>query len=376
MRTLRVGLDARTVYSPTRRGTGKNLIDLYRRVAVLQPDWTFVMFHRERTPAEDPFASLSNVEHHAIEIRGDRWNLWEQVRLPAAALASGVSLLHAPANTAPAEALVPLVVTIHDLIPLDIVENPAWTDRWERNVGRGARQARRIITPSAYTRRRIVDHFGVPEARVVVNHWAPDTTAVRVTDESAFERVRARHGVPAGQPYVFGFGAIDPRKNTRRMLQAWAGLPAGLRASHSLLLVGLVEPALTDMRRMARDLMPEGGWSLMPFAEEADIPVLMSGALALCYPSLSEGFGLPVLDAFSCATPVITSRTTSLPEVAGDAAILVDPSDTDDITRALARMIDDAALRQTLRQRGTARLTEFSWDRCAKTAAQVLADAA
>lgn len=372
---MRVGIDARTVFSRTRRGTGKNLIDLYRRIARLHPDWTFLMFHRDPA-ADNPFADEPNVVPRFVEIRGDRWNLWEHVRLPAAAAAARVSVLHSPANTAPAVSPVPLVVTIHDLIPLDIVENSAWTRRWERNVGRGARQARRIITPSEYTKGRIVTHFNVPPERIAVNYWAPDTTAVRVDDPDRIERARVRYGLAPGQPYLFGFGAIDPRKNTRRIVEAWAGLPAGMRASAHLLLVGLVEPALTELRTLATQLAPEGGWSIMPFADEEDIPALLSGALALCYPSLSEGFGLPILDAFACGTPVVTSRTSSLPEVAGEAAILVDPTSVEEIRRAMADVIAGPTLCATLRARGAERLLQFSWDRCARTAATVLAEAA
>jgi glycosyltransferase involved in cell wall biosynthesis len=114
----------------------------------------------------------------------------------------------------------------------------------------------------------------------------------------------------------------------------------------------------------------------MPFAAEEDLPALLSGATALCYPSISEGFGLPVLDAFACGTPVITSNSTSLPEVAADAALLVDPTDVSAIRRAIEQVSASADLRRTLRERGTRRLQDFSWDRCAHTAAQALASAA
>jgi len=373
---MRVALDARTVYSPTRRGTGKNLVDLYTRLARTRRDWTFLMFHRDPDPAHDPFRAEPNVESRLIEIRGDRWDLWEHVRLPAAAAQARASVLHAPANMGPHLPIVPLVVTIHDLIPLDVVEHPEITRRWMNRVGRGARQARRILTPSAFTKGRLVQHFGVAAEKVIVNQWAPDSTCVRVEDPVAVERVRARYGLAPGQHYVFGFGASDPRKNTRRIIEAWAGLPGGVRDELGLLLVGLQEPALTESRALLSALVPGGGWSLMGFADEADLPALMTGATALCYPSLSEGFGLPILDAFACATPVITSCTTSLPEVAGDAAILVEPSSVEAIRQAMFDVGTRPELAASLRARGAARLQLFSWDRCAETAAGVLVEAA
>jgi glycosyltransferase involved in cell wall biosynthesis len=373
---MRVAVDARTAYSPIRRGTGKNLIDLYRRMASLYPHWEFLMFHRRETSVDDPFAGRPNIARAVIEMRGDRFNLWEQGRLPWAARRAGASVLHAPANTGPGIPLVPLVVTIHDLIPLDLHAGRLATRRWAANVGRAARVAHRILTPSQYTRGRLVQCFAVSADKVVVNHWAPDGSCHRVTDEGVLNATRARYGIPHGQPYLFGFGAIDPRKNTRRIIEAWATLPEGVRSGLALLLVGLQEPALSDARARAKTLAPEGGWSLMPFADEEDLPALLSGATALCYPSLSEGFGLPVLDAFACGTPVITSHSTSLPEVAGDAALLVDPTDVAAICQAIEQVSASADLRETLRERGSRRLQEFSWDRCAHTAARALASAA
>jgi glycosyltransferase involved in cell wall biosynthesis len=374
---MRVAVDARTVYSPTRRGTGKNLIDLYRRIARLHPEWEIVMFRRADAAPDEPFADLPNVSSRIVEMRGDRWNLWEQARLPWAARRAGAAVLHAPANTAPRVPMVPLVVTIHDLIPLEMDGGggPA-TRQWTANVSRAARVARKILTPSQYTRGRLVERFGIGADKVVVNHWAPDSRCRAVTAAGLLNEVRQRYGLRPDQPYLFGFGAIDPRKNTARLIEAWAGLPVAVRSDVALLLVGLQEPALSEHRRRARQLAPEGGWSLMPFASEEDLPALMSGATALCYPSLSEGFGLPVLDAFACGTPVITSRTTSLPEVAGDAALLVDPLDVLAIGCAMQRLATSVALRQELRDRGSRRLEAFSWDRCAETAARVLAEAA
>ena len=372
---MRIAVDARTAYSPIRRGTGKNLIDLYRRVARIRPDWEFVMFRRAEPAVDDPFADVPNVTSRAIEMRGDRWDLWEQARLPWAAREERATVLHAPANTAPAVPLVPLVVTIHDLIPLE-GDADAAARRWGAKVGRAARAARRILTPSEYTRDRLVERFGVSADKVIVNHWAPDGACRAVTDEPMLNAVRQRYGIPAGQPYLFGFGAADPRKNTRRILEAWAGLPPTVRSGLSLLLVGFQPAALAEALDWARTVAPDGGWSLTPFAAEADLSALLSGATALCYPSLSEGFGLPVLDAFACGTPVITSSSTSLPEVAADAALLVDPTDVAAIRRAIEQVATSPDLRADLRDRGVRRLQAFSWDRCARTAADVLASAA
>src|SRR5690606_13395413 len=142
---MRIAVDARTVYRPVRRGTGKNLIDLYRRMARQRSDWSFLMIHGQ-AGGDDPFAGESNIRAVRVDIPGDRWHLWDHVRLPLAARAWRADVLHAPANTAPRFPLVPLVVTIHDLIPLDIVTDRAAVRRWEREVGYGAHGSRWIIT--------------------------------------------------------------------------------------------------------------------------------------------------------------------------------------------------------------------------------------
>jgi glycosyltransferase involved in cell wall biosynthesis len=372
---MRVAVDARTVYSPTRRGTGKNLVDLYTTLAALHPPWEFLMLHQsERTP-DEPFGGLSNVRARYIDIRGDRYNLWQDVRLPLAAARARASVLHCPANTAPVATLTPTVVTIHDLIPLEISPGTPETERWERRVRRGARYARHVLTPSEYSRRGIAERFGLPPDRITVNYWAPDRGAVRASPD-AIASVRARYGIPQGFPYMLAFGGEDPRKNTKGIIEAWTKLPSQARQSSRLVIVGLQQHALVHFRELARTRVPDDSCILHGFAPEEDVSPLMSGACALCYPSLSEGFGLPVVDAFACGTPVITSTTTSLPEIAGDAALLVDPSDVDGIAEAIMAMLSSDSLRQRLEEAGRRRLPLFSWERCARTVAHVLSAAA
>jgi glycosyltransferase involved in cell wall biosynthesis len=373
-RRLTVGLDARTVYATTRRGTGKNLIDLYGTLARQQPDWQFVLFHQRE--AADPFAGLANVTPRRMDIAGDRWNLWQDLRLPAAAWMSDLDVLHCPANLAPVWAPTPTVVTIHDLIPLDLAPDAADTKAWIRRVTRGALRARQVLTPSDYTRQRLIDTLGVPADRITVNHWAPDRQTHKVDDPAVLHALRRKYALPEGVGYILAFGAEDPRKNTRRIVQAWSQLPDEVRRQCHLLIVGLQPAALDRMRTFADPLVPDGSCRLHGFADEADMSSLMSGALALCYPSLLEGFGLPILDAFICGAPVITSNRTSLPEVAGDAAMLVDPDDTAAITAAMCEVVVSPERRNALRAAGDRRAELFSWDRCARTAARVLARAA
>ena len=372
---MRIAIDARTAYARQRRGTGRNLVDLYRTLAALRPDWDFIMFHQ--TDADgDPFAGVPNIRHERIDIPGDRLNLWQDVRLPLAAQASGADVLHCPANTAPWSVSMPTVVTIHDLIPLSMAPDASAAMRWLRRMRRTVQYARRIVTPSEYSRGMIATTLGVPPDRITVNYWAPDLKCRRIEAPLVLRAVRQKYGVPAGARYVLAFGAADPRKNTAGVLEAWSRVPAGLREDSVLLVVGLQASVLDAYRTLALTHVFGPSCLLHGFADEGDLGALLSGAVALCYPSRSEGFGLPVLDAFACGTPVITSSSTSLPEVAGDAALLVDPDDVDAIAGALARILSSSDIRERLGAAGARRARLFSWERCAGTLAEVLESAA
>jgi glycosyltransferase involved in cell wall biosynthesis len=369
---MRVAVDARTIYSRHRRGTGKNLIDLYRHLARLYADWQFVMFHQS-ADAENPFDGTANVTARYIDIKGDRFDFWQQIRLPLAARAARADVLHCPANTAPQWPLVPMVVSIHDLIAIETAPDASGARVWRRRLAGAATRARGVLTPSHYSKQRIIRELRVPEPKITVNQWAPDESCRKVTDTAVLDRTRHKYGLAAGQEYVFAFGASDPRKNTERIILAWAGLEPNVRAGFPLLMVGLPSDAVTRYRDLARSSAPEGSWSINGFADEGDLPALLSAAAVLCYPSLNEGFGLPVLDAFVCETAVVTSDTTSLPEVAGDAAVLVDPRDVCAITAAIQSVVTRPGVRADLQRRGAERVRQFSWQRVARTAGDVFA---
>jgi hypothetical protein len=147
---MNVVVDARNAYRSERRGTGKNLVDLYRQLATLQPSWRFVMLH-EGGSTDDPFAGYANIKGQLLRLRGARFNTWQDIGLPIAARCHGATVMHAPANTAPYYPLSPLVMTIHDLIPLEMEPDSPATGKWLRRVRRGAHRARRIITPSEWS---------------------------------------------------------------------------------------------------------------------------------------------------------------------------------------------------------------------------------
>jgi len=371
---MRVAFDARTILDQPRRGIGKTLLTLYRHMARLKPDWRFFAFHRSH---DAPVRLLHepNIEPIRIEMPGDRVDAWQRWRLPIAAWRHGADVLHCPANTSPGWCPIPLVVTIHDLIPLLSPEtvNPVETLRFEQGVRSAARRAARVICPSRYTASVLRKRLAVPHEQIEVVPWAVDDELDEI-DVAAVDHLMARYDLDG--PFVLHFGASDPRKNTQRVLEAWALIEPYIRRRVRLMVVGLTRDAVDRFGVVAQRLGVGDEIRCAHFLPDADVNLLLAASTCLVYPSLAEGFGMPLLEAFAAGTPALASDRTSLPEVAGDACCMVDPEDVVGISRALRNILRDGEYRATLQQRGKARLAEYSWERSAEATANVLTDAA
>jgi glycosyltransferase involved in cell wall biosynthesis len=273
-----------------------------------------------------------------------------------------VDVLHVQ-YTAPPLAPCPVVATVHDLSFEHIPETFRRRSRVQLRltVRATARRAAHVIAPSEYTRRDLVETYGLDPARVtaiplaVAKHFRP------VEDEAELGRVRERYGIRG--EYVLAVGSIQPRKNLARLVRAYSALRRGRGRSNlpQLVLVGKQAWLYGDTLRAIEEEGLAGSVLLTGYVSEGDLPALYTGALLFAYPSFYEGFGLPPLEAMSCGAPVLTGNLTSLPEVVGDAGLTVDPFDTDALAAGLARLIDDDALRAELSRRGLDRARRFDW---------------
>jgi glycosyltransferase involved in cell wall biosynthesis len=305
-----------------------------------------------------PVRSLTGLSGH----------LWEQVFLPSAVKGR---LLWSPNNTGPL-AVGRQVCTIHDLIPLD---HPEWFGarfaRWYAwLLPRLARRVEHIIAVSEFTKTRIVDRLKVPPAKVTVIPNGVDSRFYRRSPVE-IEVVRKRLSIPTPE-YLLSVGSLEPRKNLPRLLAAWAKAQDSVPNDIWLVVAG----ARGNRRVFANceiDSIPPRV-HFTGYVEDEFLPSLYSGALALVYPSLYEGFGLPPLESMACGVPVVTSNGTSLPEVVGDTAILIHPGNVDSIVEGMLEMI--------ARRRGSAtcdwsqtaidRAREYSWDGAARRTLKVL----
>ena len=296
--------------------------------------------------------------------------LWEQTVLPALALRDGVDLLHCPLNVRPVLARVPVVLTIHDLTFVRFPDRfHPLKQRYLAHLTRfSARRARRILADSAATKRDVEETFGVPAARVDVVYPGVDEDfrpydPGDATDRAALDDFRKAHRLPAR--YVLYQGTLEPRKNVDKLVQAFAGLVRrGL--PHALVLAGgkgwgyeAIFAAVERLGLRERVIVPG-------YVERREQPLWYNAAEAFVYPSQYEGFGLPVLEAMACGTPVITSNTSSLPEVAGDAGELVDPADVEALTESLVGVLSDPARAARMAQAGRRRAQAFTWQAAAE----------
>jgi glycosyltransferase involved in cell wall biosynthesis len=203
----------------------------------------------------------------------------------------------------------------------------------------------------------------MPENRVDVVHLAADERCSPVQHGSR-ERLAAKYGIRSS--YIFNLGTIEPRKNLKRLIQAYAMLPAARKAECSLVIGGGGGWLNSDIYRYVQDNGLGQYVKLIGRVDDEDLPALYTSCEVFVYPSMYEGFGLPVLEAMACGAPVITSRTSSLPEVAGDAAILVDPEDVRSIRDAMEDLLTNPGQRSILREKGFKQSKRFSWRRTAQ----------
>jgi len=300
--------------------------------------------------------------------------LWTVGRLSLELALRPPDVLFVPAHSLPPIVPRATVATVHDLGYRHFPgEHPPAT-RWLRRLSNrwSARRATRVIAVSGATRDDIVRFDGVSPGKITVVHHG-HSPAFRPAEPDAIDAARQRYGL-AG-PYLLFVGTLQPRKNLERLLRAF-DLLAATEPRVSLVLAGALGWQPERLARALAGVRARERVSTVGVVDDADLPALLSGAVALAFPSLYEGFGLPALEAMACGTPVLSSTTSSMPEVVGEAGLLVDPLDADAIAAGLARLVRDPALRAELRQRGLARAATFTWERAARQTLGVLRAAA
>jgi alpha-1,3-rhamnosyl/mannosyltransferase len=226
-----------------------------------------------------------------------------------------------------------------------------------------------LITDSEFTRQEILQHFTLPDSAVSAVHLACAEDFRPRSEREVFETLR-NHGL-RHRGYTFFSGTIEPRKNLDHLIDTYGRLPKPLRLEYPLVLCGHRGWKSEDIHVRIQRAQSEGWLHYLGYIDEATLPVLYSGARLFVFPSLYEGFGLPVLEAMASATPVICATSASLPEVAGDAAAMFDPLDVETLSDLLQQGLEDAGWQDAARARGLDQATRFTWRRCAQETARI-----
>lgn len=328
------------------------------------------LFHNRQPVAQLP-AALAALPRSQAPLSNRAWRFYLLGGLPLLpdwrTAIDGSELFHGADAVTP-RLSIPTVITIHDLTTHLF---PQYHTRLNRLYLRWAlpimaRRADAIIADSYATQRDIVAQLGVSPGKITVVHLGVDGAVFAPQSSAAVDNTLAQLGVRP--PYLLAVGTLEPRKNLATLLRAYATLPA---SAPPLVLVGGQGWGDNPLSAAIEDLGLHGRVHMTGYVHDACLPALYSGAEVFIYPSLYEGFGLPVLEAMSCGAPVITSNVSSLPEVAGDAAILVDPHDVGKLAAAIQTLLAATGQRQKLRDAGLVRARAFSWMRCANDTVNV-----
>ncbi|MGK7924000.1 MAG: glycosyltransferase family 4 protein [Spirulina sp.] len=288
--------------------------------------------------------------------------LWTQFRLPAIYRKLRSRLLFSPVPEAPLYSRCRFIVMVHDLIPLRFPNRKSRLSYYHRYaLPKVVNQARHIVCNSVATANDLIDFCDISASKITPIPLAYDRHHFR-----PLELIPRR-----GRPYFLYLGRQDPYKNIERLLKAFAALPHC--KDYELWLAGPTDERYTPRwQELARELDVREEVKFMEYVPYEKLPILLNGAIALVFPSLWEGFGLPLLEAMACGTPAITANISSLPEVTGEAALLVDPYNTEEIAIAMNTMVSDPAIRDNLRQLGLLRASEFSWAKTGERTVEVL----
>lgn len=369
---MRVAVNTRILLRDRLEGVGWFTYEVCRRMASRHPDWDFLfLFDR---PYDSGFVFGPNVRPLVVPPPARHpllWYLWFNVSLPLVFARERPDVFFSPDGHCSLRGRVPTAMVLHDIAHVHFPQQVPRAVRWfyDRYIPRYLERSERIITVSEASRRDISQHYGLPEGDISVcgNGARPEFHPL---DEREKEVVRKQYA--GGQPYFFCLGSINPRKNVPGLIKAFDRFKAATDAPVKLLIGGRFGWLTGETKAAHESAGCQDDIIFLGYVPEGELSRLLGGALALTYVSLFEGFGLPVLEAMQADVPVITSNTSSMPEVAGEAALLVDPKNPEAIAEAMSEIYSGPSLRRRLIEAGKIQRRKYSWEKTTDVIERVL----
>ncbi|MFA6492779.1 MAG: glycosyltransferase family 1 protein [Patescibacteria group bacterium] len=354
---MKIAIDAQTTLGQ-KTGFGfyvKNLVDALAKV---DPQNKYILI---KPQTEKDFPTVKRF-------------IWDQITFPSKAKWAKVDLLHQPCFSAPIFYPGKVIVTCHDLISVFFPENLPLASRlfYSRWMPFSYRKAMLVIASSEHTKRDLMSLLKIPESQIRVVHLAVSSEFEPIKSETKIAKVRKKYGT--GQKYLMHVGTLEPRKNLEFLVKAFA-LAYREGIEENLVITGKKGWYYNGLFELVKKLNLEKKVIFTGYVEEKDLPALYSGATAFLFPSLYEGFGLPPLEALACGTPVISSNTSSLPEVVGRAGILLPPKDERIWAKNIVKIVKDKSLAKTLRDLGIRQAAKFTWENTARKTIEVYKEA-
>lgn len=343
-------------------------LELIRNLQQIDHENEYFIFVK---PDEDNTVIKETANFKIVPLEGGSYPMWEQFALTKAAKKYGCQILHCTSNTAPVNCTVPLVTTLHDIIYMEssylkILSGSATPYQKFGNmyrklvVPRVVKNSRKIITVSHFEKNRIADFFGMKgDNRLTAVYNGVSEHFKPVTDAAQLQRVKNKYQLPDN--FFFFLGNTDPKKNTGGTLKAFSDFRKQTLADYKLVMLDYDK---TELQKILEEIGDPGLIEhivLTGYVVNTDLPAIYCQSKTFLYPSLRESFGIPMLEAMACGVPVITSNTSSMPEVAGDAALIVNPFKPEEITAAMIRLYNDNDCKQKFAQAGFKRAAVFSW---------------
>ncbi|MCF8218510.1 MAG: glycosyltransferase family 4 protein [Bacteroidales bacterium] len=361
---MKIGIEGQRLFREKKHGMDMVALELIRNLQRLDTENEYVIFIK---PDMDNACLQESENFKIVELKGSFYPYWEQVKLPKAVKAEGCDILHCTSNTAPVNINIPMAVTIHDIIYLEGLKlSKAGGSLYQRlgnmyrkwNVPRVAKNARKIITVSNSEKKRIDQHFGYEKDKVDVVYNGVSEHFKKIDSQKELSEIRKKYDLP--EKFIFFLGNTDPKKNTRNVLRAFDHYLSKNQAI-PLVMLDFGEENLKDILKEIGKPHLRKHIHLTGYIINSDLPAIYNLSEVFLYPSLRESFGIPMLEAMACGTPVITSNTSSMPEIADDAAYIVDPSKPESISLGIYRLLNNHSLRNKNIQKGFKRASEFSW---------------